>query len=68
MCLTERIFGIEIYLRRSTIGKQSIELNVKQWLTAKSPYIDTQLEIETMKAVPTPRFDVGAKVLAAQLL
>jgi len=33
-----------------------------------STYMETQLEIETMKAVPTPRFDVGEKALAAQLL
>ncbi|EEB88067.1 hypothetical protein MPER_14308, partial [Moniliophthora perniciosa FA553] len=31
-------------------------------------YIETQLEMETMKAVPTPRLDVGEKQFAAQLL
>ena len=31
-------------------------------------HIETQLEMETMKAVPTPRFDVGENTLAAQLL
>lgn len=31
-------------------------------------HIETQLDIDTMKAVPTPRLDVGAKVFAAQLL
>lgn len=30
--------------------------------------MDTQFEIETIKAVPTPRFEVGEKVFAAQLL
>jgi hypothetical protein len=31
-------------------------------------YIDTQFEMDTMNAVPTPRFDVGENVFAAQLL
>ena len=31
-------------------------------------HMDTQLEIETINAVPTPRLDVGEKVFAAQLL
>lgn len=31
-------------------------------------YMETQFEIETMKAVPTPRFEVGAIALAPQLL
>lgn len=30
--------------------------------------METQLEIDTMNAVPTPRFDVGENTLAAQLL
>ena len=30
--------------------------------------METQLEIETINAVPTPRLDVGEKVFAAQLL
>ena len=30
--------------------------------------METQFEIETMKAVPTPRFDVGENTFAAQLL
>lgn len=34
----------------------------------KETYIDTQFEIDTIKAVPTPLLDVGEKVLAAQLL
>lgn len=33
-----------------------------------SAYMETQLETETMKAVPTPRFDLGENVFAAQLL
>lgn len=33
-----------------------------------STYIETQFETETMKAVPTPRLDVGEKTFAAQLL
>lgn len=31
-------------------------------------YIDTQFETETMKAVPTPRLDVGENTFAPQLL
>jgi len=31
-------------------------------------YIEIQLEMETIRAVPAPRFDVGEKTLAAQLL
>lgn len=31
-------------------------------------HMDTQFEIDTTKAVPTPRFDVGEKFAAAQLL
>jgi hypothetical protein len=31
-------------------------------------HMETQLEIETINAVPTPRLDVGEKVFAAQLL
>lgn len=31
-------------------------------------YIDTQFEIETMNAVPTPRLEVGENTFAAQLL
>ena len=35
----------------------------------KSPaHMETQLEIETINAVPTPRLDVGEKVFDAQLL
>lgn len=30
--------------------------------------METQLEIDTMNAVPTPRFDVGENTFAAQLL
>ena len=30
--------------------------------------IETQFAIDTMNAVPTPRFEVGAVLLAAQLL
>jgi len=30
--------------------------------------MDRQLDTDMMKAVPTPRFDVGENVLAAQLL
>ena len=30
--------------------------------------MDTQFEIETMNAVPTPRFDVGENTFAAQLI
>lgn len=30
--------------------------------------MEMQLEMETMNAVPTPRFEVGENVLAAQLL
>jgi hypothetical protein len=40
----------------------------KCMIRESSAYIETQLERETMNAVPTPRFDVGAKALAAQLL
>jgi len=31
-------------------------------------HMETQLEIETINAVPTPRLDVGEKVFDAQLL
>ena len=31
-------------------------------------HMETQLEIETINAVPTPRLDVGEKAFAAQLL
>ena len=30
--------------------------------------MDTQLEMDTMNAVPTPRFDVGENTFAAQLI
>ena len=30
--------------------------------------MDTQFEMDTMNAVPTPRFDVGENTFAAQLL
>ena len=31
-------------------------------------HMETQLEIEAINAVPTPRLDVGEKVFAPQLL
>lgn len=31
-------------------------------------HMETQFEIDTMNAVPTPRFDVGENTFAAQLL
>jgi hypothetical protein len=30
--------------------------------------METQFDIDTMNAVPTPRFEVGEKAFAAQLL
>ncbi|KAG5636316.1 hypothetical protein H0H81_008430 [Sphagnurus paluster] len=37
-------------------------------MTKKKAHIEMQLEIDTINAVPTPRFEVGENVLAAQLL
>ena len=31
-------------------------------------HMDTQFEIDTINAVPTPRFDVGENTFAAQLI
>lgn len=39
-----------------------------QYLKSANTYIETQFEIETINAVPTPLLDVGEKAFAAQLL
>ncbi len=37
-------------------------------MDASETHMETQLEIDTMNAVPTPRFEVGENTFAAQLL
>ncbi len=65
MSLAKLGVRIEVYLRsgarRPKLIRRFPEKN-------GATYIEIQLEMETIRAVPAPRFDVGEKTLAAQLL
>jgi hypothetical protein len=58
------VLRIKVDLRRRTIEEFVRSIIYDDDVT----HMETQFEIETMNAVPTPRFAVGAKLLAAQLL
>lgn len=64
------IILIEIDLGRSTTKKtcKVVSGYGSCSMSTECSYIETQLETETMKAVPMPRFEVGENTLAAQLL
>ena len=50
------------------IGNDRGTRGVWEYGGVRRSHIDRQLDTDMMKAVPTPRLDVGENVLAAQLL
>lgn len=66
MSFPKRIFRVKVDLWGCTAHPK--QFNRVRIMFNSRTYMETVFDIETMKAVPTPRFEVGENALAAQLL